>query len=49
MVNRVKIFAVLMAVVQTSASDLGKLAGTIEALRGKWVDWIVINAPVGAC
>lgn len=49
MIHCVEVFAMLVAVVQTSASNLRKLACAVEALGCKWVDRVIVNAPVRAC
>ncbi len=48
-IDCVEVFAMLVAIVQTSASDLRELTGAIEALWRERIGWVVINAPVSAC
>ena len=47
MVDSVEIGTVLVTVIEAATSDLGELAGSVEAERGKWITGRGVDAPVG--
>jgi hypothetical protein len=54
MINAIEVFAVLAGVVKAAFGDLGKLAGSVEALRREWVarggvdlPWCTLSVCVG--